>query len=172
MTTRAQPIIITGFMGAGKTTVATSLAQKLSCKMIDLDRFIAEREGRSAQVIIEEDGEEYFRDIESRALGDALETENVGIVALGGGAWTVPRNRTLVKERGGFTVWLDAPFELCWKRIESEGKARPLGRDLHGARKLFLKRRATYDQAMLRIEIDEDKSAAAVAAEITDALPE
>ena len=171
MKTQAQTIIITGFMGAGKTTIATALARKLSCPMIDLDRFIAEREGRTAQVIIDEDGEECFREIESRALRDAIQSEHVGIVALGGGAWTVAHNRALVEEHDCFTVWLHAPFELCWRRIEGEGKERPLGRDLAAASELYLKRRTTYDQAMLRIEISEAKSAATVASEIADALP-
>jgi shikimate kinase len=171
MNTRAQAvIIITGFMGAGKTTVALTLARKLSCSMIDLDCFIAERMGRTVEVIIDEDGEQSFREIESQALSDALETQDARIIALGGGTWTIDSNRALINARSGFTVWLDAPFKVCWRRITSESRSRPLGRELDSARELYDRRRSFYDEAMLRIEVTEDKSADAVALEIIDAL--
>ncbi|HWS99352.1 MAG TPA: shikimate kinase [Pyrinomonadaceae bacterium] len=164
-----RPVVITGFMGAGKTTVAAALAERLGCTLIDLDRFVAEREGRTAQMIIDEDGEPRFREIESEALRDALETD-AGIISLGGGTWTVERNRELVAEHGGLTVWLDAPFELCWRRIESATHARPLARDPAKARALYDARRVLYAQAMLRLEVSEDKNIAAIAAEIADRL--
>jgi shikimate kinase len=170
MKRRTQPIIITGFMGAGKTTTATALSRQLSCTMIDLDCFITERMGRTPQAIIDEDGEARFRELESQALGEVLEAGHARIIALGGGTWTIPQNRALINERGGFTVWLDAPFELCWRRIEREGEVRPLGRDFSQARELYDKRRAVYDEAMLRVEASEDKPAEMLAAEIADAL--
>jgi shikimate kinase len=170
MNTRAQPIIITGFMGAGKTTVAHALSRKLKCAMVDLDNFISERTGRTPQAIIDEDGEQPFRELESEALRVALETSDAQIIALGGGTWTMTDNRALVRERNGFTVWLDAPFELCWLRVGSEGRSRPLARDSSSARELYDKRRAVYDQAMLRVEVSEERSADAIALEIMDAL--
>jgi shikimate kinase len=167
------PIIITGFMGAGKTTVAAALAQRLGgCEMIDLDSLIKEREGRTAQMIIDEDGESRFRQLESRALRAALETSAAPIIALGGGAWTVPANRALAQEYNALTVWLDAPFALCWERITGETQARPLARDQKSARQLYDERRAVYAQATLRIEAGEERSADAIAAEIADALLE
>jgi len=165
----ARPIVITGFMAAGKTTVAASLARRLSRSMIDLDEFIREREGRTAQEIIDEGGEQHFREIESKALRDALETEHVRIIALGGGAWTIPSNRALIKEHEGFTVWLDAPFELCWRRIESEKGARPFARDFDDARKLYDKRRAVYEQAEFHVKV-EGKEPGMIAEEIAEAL--
>jgi shikimate kinase len=170
MTEAAQPIIITGFMAAGKTTVAAALARRLACAMIDLDRFIERREGRTPQVIIDEDGEPRFREIESLALRDALETGDARIIALGGGTWTISDNRALIKEHRAFTVWLDAPFELCWQRIAGANNSRPLARDFDGARKLYDERRAFYDQALLRVEVREERSADAVAAQIEAAL--
>lgn len=166
-----RPIIITGFMGAGKTTVAAVLACKLACKMIDLDAFITENTGRTPQMIIDEDGEPRFRELESRALRAALEKEGASVVALGGGTWTIAGNRSLIIEHDGFTVWLDAPFELCWERIfMSENNLRPLARDLNDARALYDNRRAIYDQAMLRLEVSEEKSAEMLAAEIVSAV--
>lgn len=171
MTEAAQPIIIiTGFMGAGKTVTARALARRLGCTMIDLDGLIEERAGRSPQVIIDEDGEARFREIETQALRAALETGDAGIIALGGGTWTLFRNRALILEHTVLTVWLDAPFELCWQRIESETHARPLARERAKARLLYDERSAIYSQALLRVKIDGRKSAQAIAEAITRAL--
>ena len=90
MTNTPQPIIITGFMAAGKTTVATVLAQKLGYHMLDLDRSIVERSGRAIHEMIEADGEASFRAAETQALRDALEQSTACVIALGGGAWTMP----------------------------------------------------------------------------------
>ena len=164
-----RPIIITGFMGAGKTAVAAALARMLACPMIDLDDLIREREGRTAQMIIEADGEAYFREIESAALHDVLENVEARVIALGGGAWTISHNRALIREHNGLTVWLDAPFELCWQRIENQSEARrPLARDPDRARALYDARLSTYRKAERRIEINADKSAERIAAEIVN----
>ena len=165
-----RPIIITGFMAAGKTSVASALARRLACAMIDLDQFVKEREGRTPQRIIDEEGEPRFREIESRALRDALERGGARIIALGGGTWTISANRALIKEHHGLTIWLDAPFEVCWKRIMNGNNSRPLARDFESARRLYDERQAFYDQALLRVEISVERSADAVAAEIAEAL--
>jgi shikimate kinase len=164
-----QPIIITGFMGAGKTTVAQALAERLGCRMLDLDEFIGEREGRTAQVIIDEDGEARFRQIETEALRDALETD-AGVISLGGGTWTIPGNRTLIREHTSYTVWLDAPFDLCWQRIQPEHNVRPLARDRARARTLYDERRALYRLASLRVEVDSSQSTRTIAGLIVRAL--
>lgn len=165
-------IFITGFMGAGKTTVAASLARRLNCRMIDLDRFITAREGRTPQQIIDEDGEARFREIETSALREVLETEGeTYVVALGGGAWTIEQNRLLITEREGFTVWLDASFELCWQRIRSSGgDARPLARDREKARRIYHKRRPIYALATLHVRATKERSAHDKAMEIERAL--
>lgn len=165
-----QRIVITGFMGAGKTTVARALAMQLNCLFVDLDQFITEREKRTVPAIINEDGLTRFRAIETRALGDVLKNGSARVIALGGGAWTIEGNRQLIAKHSGFTVWLDAPFELCWRRIACEGNSRPLARDREEAQQLFLKRRPVYELAALRVETDEAKSVAAVVAEILHAL--
>lgn len=171
MKAMAQPIIvITGFMGAGKTTVAAALARLRSCSMIDLDRFIAAREGRDARRIIEADGEPRFRHIETRALREALDAEGAHVIALGGGAWTIERNRQLVFERKACAVWLDAPFDLCWRRIKSADETRPLARDEAQALELYRSRRQLYALAPLRIEADESSSPEELATRIEAAI--
>ncbi len=168
--THVPPIIITGFMAAGKTTVAAALAQELECEMLDLDRSIVERSGRSIYEMIEQDGEASFRETETEALRDALKQGTACVIALGGGAWTIERNRLLIAEYLGYTVWLDAPFDLCWQRIISSEPVRPLARSKDQSNRLYNQRRSLYELAALRIEVGEDRSAKEIAADIIDVL--
>lgn len=163
-------IVITGFMGAGKTAVARELARALACEAVDLDEFITAREGRTPRALIDEEGEAAFREIESRALGDALKTGEARVISLGGGAWTIERNRAAVRsEPDCFAVWLDAPFDLCWERIERGGEGRPLGREREAARRLFEERLASYRLAHLHVRVSAGLSPAQLAARIIEA---
>lgn len=165
-----QRIVITGFMGAGKTTIGRALATRLNYPFVDLDQFITEREKRNVPAIIAEDGLTQFRNIETNALRAILQNTSVRIVALGGGAWTMEINRQLISKRNILTVWLDAPFDLCWERINVTDNSRPLARNLEKARQLYQQRRTLYKLAGLRVEIDAAKSVHAAAAEIVAAL--
>jgi shikimate kinase len=163
-------ILINGFMGAGKSTVAAALARALDCSMIDLDQFVSEREGRSVPLMIDESGEEYFRQAETRALIEALEGKRARIIALGGGTWTIARNRELIRAHEGLTIWLDAPFDLCWQRIALADNTRPLAREREYAQRLFNARRALYEEAALRVQVNEESSVGQLVSEITLAL--
>lgn len=163
-------IIITGFMGSGKSTVGRALARQLNCPLIDLDQIIEREEGRSARQIIEEDGEPRFRDLENQMLAKTLTDSAEQVVALGGGAWISEKNRQLVRDQGVVSVWLDAPFDLCWKRIAASGGGRPLARSEADAGILFAKRRSSYELAAVHIQITEHKSVEEIATEIIQAL--
>jgi shikimate kinase len=165
-----QPIIITGFMGSGKTTVARALARTLNCRAIDLDQLITERAGRTPKEIIDQDGESAFREMETRLLREVLEQDSARVIALGGGAWTLPGNRDLIAQHDGFTVWLDVPFELCWQRITATGSDRPLARREEQARSLYEERRPIYELAALRVTADAHKSVNESASAIAEAL--
>src|SRR5512138_2771165 len=104
-------------MACGKTTVGKALARQLESNFTDLDSQSTENEGRSPAQIIEPDGEARFREIETFALRDVLQNRATRVIALGGGTWTPPANRTLAALHDCRTVWLDVPFELCWQRI-------------------------------------------------------
>lgn len=153
-------IVILGFMGSGKTTVATELARQLECGLIDLDSFIAAREGRTPAEIVEADGENSFREIETIALRDVLQDKQVRVIALGGGTWTIPANRTLIALYDCLSVWLDAPFELCWGRICAEQTVRPLAPDRETALALYKSRRANYALAKCPISVTESDTVA------------
>jgi shikimate kinase len=146
-------IVITGFMGSGKTRLARELARRLNLEMVDLDDRVTEREGRSPAQLIVEEGEEAFRLIESDVLRELLETEGAGVIALGGGAWIVDSNRQLIDEHDCLTVWLDVPFGLCWARIETSGEDRPLGRTREQAHTLYDRRRPVYQLAKIHVKV-------------------
>ena len=160
-----QQIVIIGFMGTGKTTVARELGRKLSCLAVDLDESITRREGRSPNEIIEQDGEARFRELETQMLREVL-GEGPRVIAVGGGAWTIAANRQLIAEYEAITVWLDAPFDLCWKRIETGGEARPLARSRELAERLYRERRPSYEQADARVVVSENESSAETAKRI------
>jgi shikimate kinase len=161
-----QQIIIIGFMGSGKTTVAHELGRKLNCLAVDLDELIARRESRGPSEIIEQDGESEFRRIETQLLCEVLEEARARIIAVGGGAWTIAANRQLIAERGALTMWLDADFELCWKRIESGREARPLARSRELAERLYGERRPIYELADARVTVAQGDSAAETASKV------
>ncbi len=163
-------IVITGFMAAGKTSVAQALAGRLHARMIDLDYLITERERRSVPALITDEGEARFREAEQRALRVVLEMKRARVIALGGGAWTIKENRSLIAEHNCFTVWLDAPFELCWQRITGSEEVRPLAKDKEAARRLYEERRPLYALAEMRVSATEGRSIEDLAAEITAAL--
>lgn len=175
MTTR---VVITGFMAAGKTTVARALASRLGCATLDTDDLVRERTGRTPAEIIDAEGEARFREIESGALRDALterdDNDAPAVIALGGGAWSVAANRELIDARGCLTVWLDAPYELCRQRIDdaattTEGAPdRPHARDPERARALYDARRPLYALAAHRVEVAADRRAESIAEEIAN----
>jgi len=159
-------IVILGFMGCGKTTVAKELARQLDCFAVDLDSFITELHGRSPAEIIQQEGEDLFREVETLALRDVLQAREARVIALGGGTWTIPTNRTLIALHDCLSVWLDAPFELCWKRINAGQTVRPLAPDREMALARYESRRADYAMAEKPIAVDEFDPAETLAAEI------
>jgi shikimate kinase len=160
-----QLIAITGFMASGKTTIARALAARFDYEFVDLDDLIAAQQQRTIKKLIENEGEDGFRQIETDALRQVLRKEGAQVIALGGGAWTMPENRRMLSKRDAFTVWLDASFESCWKRIEAEGETRPLASLREQAYQLYLERRPNYELAQKRI-VCEGKDAVEILEEV------
>jgi shikimate kinase len=151
-----RPIVITGFMGCGKTKVARELARELNAAMVDLDDQITKRVGRSPAQLIVENGERAFRIIETDTLRHVLEIGDARVIALGGGAWIQKTNRQLLGEFSCLTVWLDAPFEMCWTRIAASQEDRPLGRTRKQALAFYEQRRPVYELANVHIPVREE----------------
>lgn len=148
-----QTIVITGFMGCGKSKVARELARRLDVPMIDLDDQITAREGLTPAQLITEAGEPAFRAIETNTLREFLQTAEAGVIALGGGAWIESANRDLFKQYGCLSVWLDTPFAVCWERISTSADDRPLGKTIQQAEARYNLRRPIYSLAQIHIPV-------------------
>lgn len=163
-------VALTGFMGVGKSSVARHLAMLLNCERIDLDSFIEEHEDRKIHDMIDLNGLEFYRDVESRNLKRVLLETNAQILSLGGGTWTVEANRKLLKDHGLTSVWLESTFQHCWRNIRMSRKDRPLARNKPAAQKLFEDRQKIYALAdwhfIIRPELNSFDIARQIAEEI------
>lgn len=162
-------IVLVGFMGAGKSTVARELGRLAGFRTMDLDAEIVRLQGRSIPEIFAEEGEASFRDFEEQTLR-SLSGLRQTVVATGGGVIGRTENWTAMR-RLGPVVYLRARWETLRSRIES-GDGRPLaarGRDMEEVRTLWEARLPLYAQADLVVDTDE-RSAIEVAQAVLQML--
>jgi shikimate kinase len=146
-------IYLVGFMGCGKSTVGSALADELGWVFSDLDKEIEKAADQSITEIFERHGEAAFRAQESEALKKLVKNVRMGrpqVIALGGGAFTIQDNFELAANHG-VTIWLDTPLDVIERRIAEETH-RPLARDPVRLRALYEDRRAAYERADYRIQ--------------------
>lgn len=164
-------IYLTGFMGAGKTSVGGSLSELLGCPLVDLDREVEIRAGHALREIFERQGEAAFRELEHICLKETARFDDA-VVATGGGTITFPRNLAVIRSLG-VSVWLNPSFATIVERIGAFGKLdRPLFEDERQALELFRSRLPAYRQSDLTMEIAPEETAAEVAARIALRLRE
>jgi len=135
-------IILTGFMGSGKSTIGRILAKKLEHSyFLDTDALIEHFENREISDIFLNEGEEYFRDAEKRVFNWIKNDVKNAIISTGGG---LPMFIPEIKE-AGIVIYLKVDFEKIVQRLdENEIKKRPLFSDLKQAKILFEKRDKVY----------------------------
>ena len=144
-------IILTGFMGTGKSTVGRLLAERLQRSFLDMDEIIEQRAGRKISAIFAEDGEPAFRKME-RTLVQELAAQKNLVVATGGGVVLNPDNLRDFSATG-LVVCLMAPPETILRRVASETH-RPLLEDGEKAARitqLLESRRALYEAIPHRV---------------------
>lgn len=163
-------IVLTGFMGVGKTSVARHLASILKCEKLDLDFVIEENDGRPIAEIIQTEGLARYREIESANLKRILSEDSFCILALGGGAWTVPENRELLKTHRFTSIWLESTFEHCWQNIRLSKKERPLAKNRVETEKLFAERENIYCLADWHFIIKPEFTSLDIARRITEEI--
>ena len=163
-------IALTGFMGVGKSSVARHLAHVMKCRWIDLDRVIEQNAGRAVVEIIDQNGIEFYRALESQNLERVLNETDSNILSLGGGTWTVPANRELLKAHGFTSVWLESTFDHCWRNITFSRKDRPLARNKQETRRLFEERQKVYCLADWHFIVRSDYTSYQVAKQIVDEI--
>ena len=109
-------LVLTGFMGAGKSTVGRLLAERLGWEFLDLDVLVESRSGLTVSEIFSTRGEAHFRRLETQELAAALGRGNI-VLALGGGAPESLTNRLLLEQTPATeTVFLDASFATLFDR--------------------------------------------------------
>jgi len=137
-------IVLTGFMGAGKTSVGREVAARLGRPFIDLDDLIVARAGKSIPEIFAQDGEGAFRALEAALCREMSEPAGL-VIAVGGGAVVNPANREALAA-GGALICLDAAPEILLRRIGDDDN-RPMiagGDRLTRIRELLTQRAPAY----------------------------
>ena len=145
----ADKIYLVGFMAAGKTTVARSLAERLGWRAEDIDELIEARERRTVADIFARSGEPYFRTLERDILRLLLPLRHI-VVATGGGTFMDPDNRVAIN-MDGVSVWLDVPLDELVARLPADGR-RPLAADRAQMERLYAMRQAAYANAQIHID--------------------
>ncbi len=165
-------IYVVGFMGSGKSTVGRHLAHRLGWNFFDIDDEIQSAEKCTIAEIFATRGEPEFRRIESDILRQHIrwiERGRPAVLALGGGAFTIPSNRELIAGNG-ISVWLDCPLHLVRHRLARTPHApvRPLAQDPVKLAALFETRREHYGLADLTIPVENDDAERTVDAILAD----
>lgn len=117
-------IILTGFMGSGKTTLGLRLSYRLRIPFLDTDNLIVQKAGMSIPEIFETKGEAAFRQMETELLQELGERTGRYIISTGGGTPLREENRKALKNLGTVVLFRVSPEEV-WKRIGKD-QNRPL----------------------------------------------
>lgn len=147
-------IILTGFMGSGKTEVGKMLAQRLGYAFLDTDKLIEEKTGKSISEIFREEGESSFRELETEVI-KGLSGITGYIISTGGGI-VIREENILSLKNIGLVIWLKASPESIFKRISPETH-RPLlnvENPLEHIKKLLSIREQFYSRADFSIDTD------------------
>lgn len=162
-------IVLIGFMGSGKTTVARKVAAKLNLRLIDMDEVALQNSNRKTiNEIFSLDGEQKFRRIEFKMAKDLSGEDNV-VISTGGGVVMNPRLMNILN-KNSITVYLRASFDTMKQRVDQKKIKPPLFKDVSSARKLFEARAPLYERyADMIIETDA-KQVDDVAAEMIDKI--
>lgn len=163
-------VVLTGFMGVGKSSVARHLSNLMRWERKDLDYFIEENEGKKIAAIFELIGENEFRKLETNYLKSILDNSSAKIISLGGGAWISDVNREIIKDKDCICIWLESTFEHCWRNISLSKRKRPLANNKGQARRLFDERQKIYCLADWHFVIRPDFTSFDVAKNIAEQI--
>ncbi|MGA3067005.1 MAG: shikimate kinase [Tepidisphaeraceae bacterium] len=112
-------VILIGYRGSGKTTVGRLLSQRLKLGFLDIDQQIIARSGKSIRDIFQKEGEAAFREMEARAIAEAIKLRN-HVIAVGGGALGRDANREAIHRSGHQVVHLHCRPEELLRRIQAD----------------------------------------------------
>lgn len=164
-------IILTGFMGAGKTTVGALLAERLGWRFLDSDRVVEDRAGMTVAEIFARRGEAAFRELEAATIREVVRGDLL-VLALGGGALESAATRSLLASLPSWRiVFLQAPFDILVSRCAGQPDApvRPVLRDRERLAERWQSRLPWYAEAHLTVAT-ADLTPQAVAESILETL--
>lgn len=151
-------VCLTGFMGAGKSSVGERLAALIGCEWVDLDSYIEKKIGMDIPGIFDFQGENGFRAIEAEALRDVfvmhLLTHTDMVLSLGGGTLQIGALRDYILENSR-CIFLKAYPETLRKRLQESKVRRPVLEGDTDFEKLLEERERTYSLAQVTIRTDE-----------------
>lgn len=166
-------IVLIGFMGAGKTTIARLLAEKTGLPLLDLDSLIVEEIGMSIQDYFDQFGEPAFREKETAVLMRlAAESETTGILSTGGGIVLGAANRQLLKQMDN-VVYLKTDVEELINRLAADHEnVRPLvlSKTAEEIKNIYLPRIPFYEESAGLVVDTTGKTPEEVAAEILEGV--
>jgi len=158
-------IVLTGFMGTGKTEVGKELSRLLSMRLIDVDYEIEQAEAMSIKDIFLEKGESYFREIEAEIIRKYAEEKKL-IIATGGGAVLREENLAALRKNGTIFCLTARPETILDRTSRNDGRPLLQGDErMEKIRNLLSGRGPLYDQAGIMIDT-ENKTPLQIAEEI------
>jgi shikimate kinase len=147
-------VVLTGFMGAGKTTVGKLLGTLLGWQFVDADVSIEAATGTTVAQLFQERGEPWFRQLEHETIRRLLESESL-VLALGGGAIEDERTRALLLDTHGTQlIHLEASLPTVLQRCQGTEGLRPVLQDKANLERRYLSRLPLYRQAHLTLVVD------------------
>ena len=132
-------IILIGMPASGKSTIGSLLSNEINFEFYDADKYLEECENREISDIFSEDGEDYFRELETKYLEELSKKDGI-IISTGGGAVKKEKNMEIVK-KNGIVIFLNRKLENIAKENH---EARPLLKNLDNLRKLYDERIKLY----------------------------
>ena len=165
-------IVMIGFMGAGKSTVARTLGEWFDMEIVEMDELISDRQRMSIPEIFEKHGEEYFRNLETNLLIELQKTSRT-IISCGGGAAMRSQNVSEMK-KNGYVVLLTATPKTILERVK-ENDDRPLlknHKNVEYIAELMEKRREKYETAADLIVQTDEKNVQEICKEMITKLME
>jgi len=160
-------VFLVGFMGCGKSSAGRILAGTLGAPFVDLDAVITRIMGSSVAEIFSRHGEVAFRLEETRQLATTASMPRV-VVATGGGTFASSRNRAIIEEAGGVTVFLDVEWKALMARLPGKNLDRPKFRSPAEARRLMERRRPFYEMATIRLQLTGEEGPEEVARRVLE----
>lgn len=156
-----EKIILLGYMGCGKSTIAKTLSKIKGIPFVDLDRYIEQKTNSTINAIFQQRGEIYFRKLEHEAFVELLNSSEALIIGLGGGTPCYANNHELLIGENVLSIYLKASIQTLFDRLSLNKSKRPLiANKSEEELKEFIamhlfERSFYYNQAQFTVSVDD-----------------